>query len=111
MLIDFLWQNIEKIGSVADMKISDLFGVYPQEVFSVKPTDKAYHAFREMLVHRVSGLAVIDENGALVDNISFRDYKVLYASPLSCSFLQRSHSDARTFWRLWDTVQDFKVRG
>lgn len=98
MLIDFLWQNLDKIGSVADTKVSNLFGGYEgKQVISIHDTDKTYNAFRKMIAEHVSGLAVVDADNRLVDNISFRDFK-------------RTHSEARTFWRLWDSVSEFKAR-
>lgn len=74
MLIDFLWQNIERIGSIADAKVADLKGTRP--VLTVQEDTKAIVAFREMAHSGVSGLAVLDGNGKLVDNISMRDLKV-----------------------------------
>jgi len=96
MLIDFLWQNIEKIGSLADMQVKDL-KLPPLEVLSsVHTTTKALFAFREMVRTNKSCLAVLDENGHLVNNISVRD-------------LRGIHYDAKVFWRLWSSVADFKT--
>jgi len=63
-------------------------------VWTVKDTDMAHTAFHEMIRHRVSGLAVVDSDGRLVENISVRDFK-------------KTHIQANTLWRLWDTVMQF----
>lgn len=94
MLIDFLWQNIERVGTIGDAKVADLHGTSP--VLTVQENTKAIVAFREMATSGVSGLAVLDSNGKLVDNISLRDLKGI-------------HPDAKIFWRLWNTVKAFKV--
>eukprot|EP01127_Copromyxa_protea_P001341 TRINITY_DN1135_c0_g1_i4.p2 TRINITY_DN1135_c0_g1~~TRINITY_DN1135_c0_g1_i4.p2 ORF type:complete len:163 (+),score=32.18 TRINITY_DN1135_c0_g1_i4:619-1107(+) len=95
MLIDFLWQNIERIGSAADSKVSDIRGSTP--VLTVQQDTKAIIAFRQMATSGVYGLAVLDKDGKLVDNISIRDLKGI-------------HPDAKIFWRLWNTVQVFKEK-
>jgi len=95
MLVDFLWQNLELIGDFADMKVQDLWK--KKEVVSIEESEKTYRAFREMIVRKVSGIAVVDKDGSLVDNISFRDFK-------------GTHSEARTFWKLWDSVKEFKEK-
>jgi CBS domain-containing protein len=95
MLVDFLWQNLEKIGKVADMMVGDLWN--NKTVETVRDNTQAYYAFRKMIKKNVSGLAVIDREGKLVDNISYRDFRGI-------------HSTARTFWRLWDSVKDFKMK-
>jgi len=92
MLIDFCWQNIEKLGDVAQREVKGLFP--NMEVYTIKDTDKAYFAFREMIRHKVSGLAVVDKDGKLVENISVRDFK-------------KTHVRADTLWRLWETVMQF----
>jgi CBS domain-containing protein len=84
MLIDFLWQNMERIGSIASVKVSDLQGTSP--VLTVQEDTKAIVAFREMANSGVSGLAVLDSNGKLVDNISLRDLKVISKVALDSFF-------------------------
>jgi CBS domain-containing protein len=94
MLIDFLWQNIEKIGALANEKIQDMKS--QTEMLSFVPsTSKAIFAFREMVKTETRGLAVLDDSGKLVDNISLKD-------------LRGIHTDATVFWRLWSTVSEFK---
>jgi len=95
MLIDFLWQNLERIGIVADTKVQSIHGSTP--VLTVQENTKAIVAFRQMASSGVYGLAVLDKDGKLVDNISIRDLKGI-------------HPDAKIFWRLWNTVKVFKEK-
>jgi CBS domain-containing protein len=97
MLLDFLWQNIEKVGDVAQRKVAD-FTIEPTEVLAtINKNTKAIVAFREMVRLEKSGLGVVDDNGKLVDNISPRDLKGI-------------HTDANVFWRLWSTITEYKKR-
>jgi len=95
MVIDFLWQNIEKLGSLANAKVGDLFA--RKDVISVYELDKAHVAFRRMISNNVSGLAVINMEGRLTGNISQRDFRGV-------------HVAAGAFWKLWSTVKDFKTQ-
>jgi len=96
MLIDFLWQNIEKIGNIADLQVKDMKSQPLEPLSSVQTSTKALFAFREMVRTNKSGLAVLDENGHLVNNFSIRD-------------LRGIHYDAKVFWRLWSSVTDYKA--
>jgi CBS domain-containing protein len=97
MLIDFLWQNIEKIGDVAQRTVAN-FTIEPTEVLAtINRNTKAIIAFREMVRLEKSGLGVVDDNGKLVDNISPRDLKGI-------------HTEANVFWRLWSTISEYKKR-
>jgi len=97
MLIDFLWQNIEKIGDIAQRIVCN-FTIEPTELLTtINKTTKAIVAFREMVRLEKSGLGVVDDNGKLVDNISPRDLKGI-------------HTDANVFWRLWSTITEYKKR-
>jgi CBS domain-containing protein len=95
MLIDFIWQNLEKLGSIVDLSVSEIKGNY--RVSTISENAKAIHAFRQMSLSGLSALAVVDGAGKLVDNISLRDLKGI-------------HPDAKIFWRLWNTVKEYKAK-
>jgi CBS domain-containing protein len=97
MLIDFLWQNIEKIGDVADRKVKEFLIEPTEELETISNSTKAIVAFREMVRYEKSGLGVVDDSGKLIDNISARD-------------LRGIHTDANVFWRLWSSITEFKKR-
>jgi len=90
MLVDFLWQNIERIGKLADRLVKDLL-IPPSEVLAtINQNARAIVAFREMVRLDKTGLGVVDESDRLVNNLSTRDLKGIQA-------------DAHVFWRLWST--------
>eukprot|EP01126_Amoeba_proteus_P044754 TRINITY_DN4989_c0_g1_i2.p1 TRINITY_DN4989_c0_g1~~TRINITY_DN4989_c0_g1_i2.p1 ORF type:complete len:199 (+),score=36.16 TRINITY_DN4989_c0_g1_i2:900-1496(+) len=96
MLIDFMWQNIEKFGDYfSKTKISDL--IRCEMVYSTYEGTRAILAFRLMVTMNVSGLAVLDKDNHLVDNLSLRD-------------LKRTQADASMFWNLWESVKNYKEK-
>jgi len=97
MLVDFLWQNIEKIGDVAKRIVNDLIIEPTETLATIRENTKAIIAFREMVRMDKTGLGVVNEAGQLIDNISTRDLKGI-------------HAEANVFWRLWSTVSEFKKK-
>jgi len=97
MLVDFLWQNIEQIGQKADKEVKDLANPSHQsQVLTINEGTKAIIAFRQMVREGVSGMAVVDQHGKLVDNISLRD-------------LRGIRPDISVFWHLWSPLSDYKA--
>jgi len=66
-------------------------------VSSVQDTDPTIKAFRLMIDRKLSGLAVVNSKGELVDTISVRD-------------LRGIGPEAEMFTRLWEPVADYKKR-
>jgi len=97
MLIDFLWQNLELIGTAANIPVKDIGSTHIPIVIQVTNQTKAIVAFKQMMDRNVNGIAVVDEHGKLVDNLSLRDLKGV-------------RPDVKIFWRLWNTVSDFKQK-
>jgi CBS domain-containing protein len=97
MLIDFLWQNIEKIGDVAKRPVKDFIMEPTEALATIRENTRAIVAFREMVRMDKTGLGVVNESGQLIDNISPRDLKGI-------------HAEANVFWRLWSTVSEFKKK-
>jgi len=94
MMIDFLWQNIEKIGTAAEMKVGGM--TKPQWALgTIRDTKKAISAFKKMGNYSFTGLAIVNGHGKLVGNISARDVKGL-------------GWDGISWFRLWDTCVEFK---
>jgi len=96
MLIDFLWQNIEKIGNLAEKKISDLQSSHAPPVI-VDGSSKAIIAFREMVRREIDHVAIVDSAGKLIDNLSLRD-------------LRGIRPDVKVFYRLWSSVVEYKSK-
>jgi CBS domain-containing protein len=92
-VIDFLHKNITRLGDKAFMPVGEIKGVL-KPVISVKEESLAIDAFNLMVEKNISGIAVVDENGALKGNLSLRDIKLI-------------SYDARLFWRLQQSVKNF----
>jgi len=63
-------------GSPSSQKTVKELGLGEKNVISVNAKETAYCAFNEMVKNRVSGLAVVNDSGLLVGNISISDFKL-----------------------------------
>jgi CBS domain-containing protein len=97
MMVDFLWQNIEMINKLADKKVEDIQPMRNRVVTQVDEHSKAIVAFREMVNRQEDYVAVVDKHGNLVDNLSLRD-------------LRGIRPDVKVFYRLWNSVAEFKSK-
>lgn len=95
-IVDILSKNLDIIGDKKN-KTVNLTDNYFEDVFSVGEDSIAMDAFKLMVEKNVSGLAVVDKEGKLVGNISLRDLKAM-------------STDARLFWRLYQTVHNFLLK-
>jgi len=95
MMIDFIWQNIESISTVAETKVSD-FEAPRRDLMVIDRDARAIQAFKDMADQDLSGLGVVDAGGRLVDVISLRDMK------LTCAWNETSFS------YFWDTIGAYK---
>jgi len=93
-LIRFLKDNLVLMGNKRFKPLSSNPSIWKKEVFSVTNKDLTIEAFRKMVLHNISGVACVDDNGMLVGNVSLRDLKAI-------------GSDARLFWRLYQTTRNF----
>jgi len=91
-----LQQNRQRLGSLCRLKVGEFAPALAHRVETVsrirgdlsneadhsiaaaqvRTTDRAIDAFRRMVALKASGLAVVDEDGVLVDTISARDLRV-----------------------------------
>jgi len=93
-LVEFAWRNIELLGSTKRVKMVGEMGYNLHEVVSIKPTDVALQAFTLMIEKNITGVAVVNNQGILIDQISLRDLKAV--AP-----------DGRLFGRLYKPVEVF----
>jgi len=92
-LVEFAFRNITLLGAKRSKLVKDMpYNLH--EVYHVKPNDLALKAFSVMSENNVTGIAVLDDNGILVDQISMRDLKAM--AP-----------DGKLFWRLYKPVSDY----
>jgi CBS domain-containing protein len=95
MAISLLTQNLNLLGPLKDLKVSEILPHLKKEVLSVREDQKAIEAMNKIVKENVSGLAVVDGNGLLVDTISVRDFRGI-------------GNDAAKFKRLYLTVAQYK---
>jgi CBS domain-containing protein len=92
-LVEFTFRNLSLLGAKRSKLVKDMpYNMH--EVYHVKPNDIALKAFSVMSEFKVSGIAVLNDDGVLVDQISVRDLKAM--AP-----------DGRLFWRLYKPVSDY----
>lgn len=96
MLIDFVWHHIDALGEKRHTRVDQL-RLSPGTVVSVDANVRTLSALSVMIEKGVTGLPVVNEEGAVVDNISTRD-------------LRGIKYDAKMLWRLWESVAFFKRR-
>jgi CBS domain-containing protein len=95
MAISHIKQNLSILGEIGSMKVADMCQSY--DVKTIVESKSAIDAFNLMVETGVSGLAVTDNQGILVDTISIRDLR-----GLGC--------EGDQFASLFsNTVTDFKV--
>jgi len=96
MLVDFLWQNLEKIGKLAEKQVKDMKSQHTNFIIQ-RTSTKAIVAFKEMVDNNVDHVAVVNEKGMLVENLSARD-------------LRGIRPDVKVFYRLWSSIAEFKAK-
>lgn len=90
-MLDIFQKRMALLGDKANAPV--LFKT-SQEVLRVKESDTAISAFEKIVQARVTGIAVVNDSGSIVGNMSVRDLKGI-------------HTDGRVFWRLFQSVKDF----
>jgi len=95
MMIGFLYLNLDKMGEAKNTPVSDLVSHY--FVMSINENEQVFKAFKMMMDHKVSGVAVVNNDGQVVDSISVRDLKGI-------------GPEAEMFTRLWDPILEFKKK-
>lgn len=92
-VVRFLSEHLTELGPKADCPVSQLKSVI-KPVFSVNKDIKAIEAFEYMIEKGVAGVAVVNDEGKLIGNISLIDLKAM--AP-----------DGSLFWRLFHNVSGF----
>jgi len=92
-IISWLAKNMNKLGPLKEMKVSQMQAAH-QYVLSVLEDDWALDAFHLLKVGGVSAVAVINEDGQLIGNVSAKDIK-------------RISSSGRLYERLFGPVREF----
>jgi len=95
-VVSYLNQDIPKIGSKVE-KTLDQCPQFFKAVLSVDEKTIAIDAFEKMIEHNVSGLAIVNNEGRLVGNLSIRDLKLI-------------GNELSLFWRFYQTVDNFVLK-
>ncbi|EGG14217.1 hypothetical protein DFA_11986 [Cavenderia fasciculata] len=95
-ILNFLAKHIDKLGEWGTKSLLDL-GFHEKPVISINFHKTAIEAFELMAEHRVNGIAVVDDKGVIIANISARDLKELL-------------NETRIFENLYLTVGEFISR-
>lgn len=92
-IIAFLNASLDKLGNKANQPLRQCLN-WTRAVESVSEDDLVCDAFSKMVTNNLTGLAVVNSTGRIVDNISVRDLKAL-------------KSDIHMFWRLYQTTKNY----
>jgi len=79
-LIAFIAENVDKLGSVVNQTVGSLL-LGHKDVVTVNINARVIEAFNLMDKKSVSAVAVVDDEGKLVGNISVRDIRTIGADP------------------------------
>lgn len=95
-LIKFIHKNKDKYPEALKKTVSDIWGEKHQEVQSINISSFVMEALKIMRFKSVSGLAIVDDDGRLVGNISAGDLKNIITSTLE-GLREDLHSQIQTF--------------
>jgi CBS-domain-containing membrane protein len=93
-VLDFVAEHLNILGSIKDLPAREMLS---PDVLTIGEDELALGAFHKMVEHNISGLAVVDNQGKIVESISVRDLKAI-------------QYDGRMFWRLNQKVKDFLMK-
>lgn len=97
MVISLLDQNFHRMDNIRVQPVNTIIPGLGRELVVVNESQPAIEAFYLMCHNNVTGLAVVDAEGVLVDTISVRD-------------LRGMGPTAEHFERLWLSVKEFKAK-
>jgi CBS domain-containing protein len=79
-ILQFLTLNFDLFGGAFDVSIQDS-GASTKDIFTVPTSKIAIDCFRDIAFHHINAVAVINEEGILVDNLSARDIRLIMDDP------------------------------
>jgi CBS-domain-containing membrane protein len=77
-VIQFLARNINHYGKIAQVTLNDINLGQKSQIFNVNYKTSALHAFHEMWIRKISAVAVVDNSGILLANLSVSDLRVIF---------------------------------
>jgi CBS domain-containing protein len=79
-ILQFLVYNFDSFGTAFDVSVEES-GASTHDIYSVATTKIAIDCFRDIAFHHISAVAVVNEEGILVDNLSARDIRLIIDDP------------------------------
>jgi len=95
-VIEFLYDNYDKLGLITNKPVGEMEGVL-RDVHTIHEESRAIDGFKMMQKQNVSAVAVVDNDGKVVGNLSLRDLKAI-------------RLENQLFARLFQTTQHFLRR-
>lgn len=95
MILSFLRQHKDKLGSLRYKRVRDFDDRFTKDVISCIDTEKAINAFNKMVDEKISGLAIVNASGELVNALSLKD-------------LRGVGVNGENFFRLFRTIREYK---
>lgn len=104
-LVEFLFENKSKLDNKLKSKIEECWKIGSSQVESVNMDQTLLEAFSKIWEKKVSGLAVIDDSGVIVGNISSSDLKKVPSS----SFIEVLHTSIKLFLNIKNENESFNM--
>jgi CBS domain-containing protein len=79
-ILQFITLNFDKFGNAFDLSVQES-GASTHDIYTVPTTKIAIDCFRDIAFHHISAVAVVNEEGILVDNLSARDIRLIIDDP------------------------------
>jgi len=79
-LVQFFAKHSDKLGKFGNQSLAEL-GFQPKHVFTIKEGSLAIDAFRKMDEHKITGVPIVDSEGAIITNVSSRDLRNALTEP------------------------------
>jgi CBS domain-containing protein len=79
-ILQFITYNFDKFGNAFDVSVEES-GASTHDIYTVPTTKIAIDCFRDLSFHHINAVAVVNEEGILVDNLSARDIRLIIDDP------------------------------
>jgi len=103
-VIQFLWRHREELGprahSILSSKVELWTHVHSQELVTISENAQVYDAFQTIWEQEVTGLAVVNDDGKLVANISASDIKRCRFYPIIGQMVKDLYQPIKAFLKI-----------
>lgn len=92
-VLDFIKLHLDKLGELKNIKVEEMDPSL-QYVLSISGNQRAFDAFKIIKITNVGGIAITDDEGKLIGNISAKDFKKIASTG---RFLKRLFQPAKEY--------------